>query len=284
MVDPTLPSELVKELLLSLQSAGIEYLPFRGKVPVAVPRPVRTMESFIPRLPDLPKAPAIVAPPPPKVVTPVRPTPPILTPAKIATAAKAKPIVQPKPVGRLGLLQDEVEQCTRCPSLASTRLKPLFGFGPERPAIMFIGEAPTAEEDRQGNLFVGEVGDLFDRILTACGLTREQIYLTNLLKCRIPGKREAKEDECHNCRPYLEEQIALIAPKVICCLGQPSSRKLLGSTASLTELRQTPQEYKGIPVFCTHHPMALLAVPDLKRPVWEDLKRVLEAISKLERR
>jgi uracil-DNA glycosylase family 4 len=177
----------------------------------------------------------------------------------------------------LTVLAQEVAQCQRCPQLASTRTQTVFSAGPPGVEVCFIGEAPGGEEDAQGVPFVGPAGQLFNRILAACGLKREEVYICNALKCRPPGNRSPQAQELANCRGFLERQLELVRPKFICCLGGSAAQALLNTNQSLGRLRRQFHDYKGIPVLCTYHPAYLLPHrnPEKKRDVWEDMKLLL---------
>ncbi len=137
----------------------------------------------------------------------------------------------------LKVLAERVSTCARCPELVSTRTQTVFGVGPVDPELCLIGEAPGADEDRLGEPFVGAAGQLLNRILTACGFKREEVYICNTLKCRPPGNRTPKPEEAANCREYLDRQLDLVRPKFVCCLGGTAAQHLLGTTASLGKLR-----------------------------------------------
>jgi DNA polymerase len=141
--------------------------------------------------------------------------------------------------------------------------------------LCFVGEAPGADEDRQGEPFVGAAGQLLNRIIAACGLKREEVYICNILRCRPPGNRLPQADEAANCRPWLERTLALVRPKFLCALGACAAQHLLGTTLSIGRLRGQFQDFHGIPVMCTFHPAYLLRNPVKKREVWEDMKRLL---------
>jgi DNA polymerase len=175
----------------------------------------------------------------------------------------------------LKLCADKVAQCTRCSELASTRTQTVFGVGRFDPEICFIGEAPGADEDRQGEPFVGAAGQLLNRIITACGMKREDVYICNILRCRPPGNRLPLAPEAANCREYLERTLELIRPKYICCLGACAAQNLLGTTQSIGKMRGRFLDYQGIPVIATYHPAYLLRNPAAKKDVWEDMKKLL---------
>jgi DNA polymerase len=177
-------------------------------------------------------------------------------------------------------LQLEVEACEKCTSLSATRIKPIFGQGSSKPVILFLGDSPIAEEDRKSQLFVDEAGELFQKMMVACGLTPEEIYITTALKCRLPGSREAKPQERENCRGYLEAQIMELQPQAICCFGESASRGLLNSLEEWNSLRAGKHQYIGFPVYCTYHPRTLLKNANLKRDTWDDLRRMLKELGR----
>jgi DNA polymerase len=177
----------------------------------------------------------------------------------------------------LELLASEVRKCTKCKELAATRTQTVFGVGPLDPDVCFIGEAPGADEDRQGEPFVGAAGQLLNRIIAACGMKREEVYICNILRCRPPGNRTPRADEAANCRPFLEQTLALVRPKFIVCLGASAANYLLDTKVSIGRMRGRFYDYRGIPVICTYHPAYLLrsTSPEAKRQVWEDMKMLL---------
>jgi DNA polymerase len=184
------------------------------------------------------------------------------------------------PEGRrqaLTLLGEEVARCQKCAELAATRTQTVLGVGPIDVELCLIGEAPGADEDRLGEPFVGQAGQMLNRILDACGLKREEVYICNILKCRPPGNRTPKAEECNNCREFLERQLRLVRPKFIVALGAVAAQNLLNDKSSITRLRGRFHEYNGIPVLCTYHPAALLPnrSPEKKREVWADMKMLL---------
>ncbi len=177
----------------------------------------------------------------------------------------------------LNVLSETVSKCTRCAELASTRTQTVFGVGPFNPDLCFIGEAPGADEDAQGEPFVGAAGQLLNRIIAACGMKREEVYICNIIKCRPPGNRTPLPNEAANCREYLEKQLDLVRPRFICCLGSTAIQHLLQTTKSIGMMRKKFHDYRGIPVICTYHPAYLLPHrnPNAKKDVWEDMKMLL---------
>jgi DNA polymerase len=170
----------------------------------------------------------------------------------------------------------EVTACTRCRELASTRTHTVFGVGHPNARLCFLGEAPGADEDRRGEPFVGRAGQLLDRIIEACTLRREDVYILNILKCRPPGNRNPAPDEAANCRGFLDRQLALIRPEFLCCLGAVAARNLLATEESIGKLRGRVFDYHGISVVCTYHPAYLLRNPSAKRDTWEDMQMLMK--------
>lgn len=168
-------------------------------------------------------------------------------------------------------LRQEVAACTRC-ELHLTRTQGVFGSGTPRSRFMVVGEAPGFHEDRQGEAFVGPAGKLLTKILAAIGLSRDQVFITNILKSRPPGNVDPAPHQVSACLFYLERQIELIRPAVILTLGRHAARTLLGLDGSMASLRGRVFEYRGVPLVATYHPAALLRNPGLKRPTWEDVQ------------
>jgi DNA polymerase len=182
----------------------------------------------------------------------------------------------------LAAVAGEVGQCRKC-QLGSIRKHPVPGEGHPRARIMFVGEAPGADEDAQGRPFVGRAGQLLDKIIAACGLQREEVFIGNILKCRPPENREPRPDEIINCLPYLQRQIEAINPDVIVALGGHAAKTLLNTVKPISQLRGQFQEYYGgigrppVKLMATFHPAYLLRnyTEQNRRYVWEDMKRVL---------
>jgi DNA polymerase len=189
--------------------------------------------------------------------------------------------VEPKRKKALDDLAATVAKCTRCKELARTRTQTVFNDGPPNAELMFIGEAPGEDEDRQGVPFVGRAGQLLTKIITGgMRMRREDVYICNILKCRPPGNRNPQADEAANCREFLDAQIDLVAPKVICLLGGIATRFLLDDNTPVGRMRGKWHDYRGIPVRVTYHPAYLLRnyTPDARQKVWDD---VLEVVRKL---
>jgi uracil-DNA glycosylase family 4 len=175
----------------------------------------------------------------------------------------------------LSVLQQEVASCTRCSELASKRTQTVFGVGNPKARLCFMGEAPGADEDRLGEPFVGRAGQLLNKIIEACRLKREDVYILNMIKCRPPGNRNPLPQELANCRPFLERQLELIEPEYICCLGAVASQNLLNTTTPIGKLRGKLHEYRGAKVVCTFHPAYLLRNPAAKKDAWDDMKYLM---------
>jgi len=175
-------------------------------------------------------------------------------------------------------LAEEVASCRRC-RLCEGRNRTVFGTGSPRADLMFIGEGPGAEEDRQGLPFVGRAGDLLNRIIAAIDLRRDDVYIANIVKCRPPGNRDPRPDEVAACRGYLDRQIDVIRPRVLVALGRVAAQTLLGNATPIGRMRGQWFEVRGVPTMVTYHPAALLRNPSLKRPTWEDMQRVRDRLS-----
>ena len=177
------------------------------------------------------------------------------------------------PGGEWEALRAEVAACRKC-GLCETRTQTVFGVGDPRARWLIVGEAPGAEEDRRGEPFVGRAGQLLNSMLRAVDLSRETVFIANVLKCRPPGNRDPKPDEAASCLPYLERQIALIDPQVMLAVGRISAQTLLGTDAPVSRLRGRVHRFgeRGIPLVVTYHPAYLLRAPAEKRKAWDDLK------------
>ena len=223
-------------------------------------------------------APGGAAPPRPAVSLPVA-APPPPAPESTVPASALSPEQRRQ---ELDALARRVAGCTRCAPLAAARRQTVPGAGPLDAEVMFLGEAPGADEDASGQPFVGQSGQLLDRILAAAGLPRQDVFLANLLKCRPPNNRTPLPGELANCREYLDRQIELVRPKILCAMGGTAAQSLLRSAESIGRLRGRFQDYKGIPVLCTYHPAFLLPTrsPEKIRDVWEDVCMLLRRLGR----
>ena len=174
----------------------------------------------------------------------------------------------------------DIEQCEGC-DLCKTRTHVVPGEGNEHAALMFVGEGPGADEDRTGRPFVGRAGQLLDRMIVAMGLTREDVYIANVVKCRPPQNRTPLPEEMHACLPHLRGQFALVRPKIIVCLGATAARALINPEIRITRERGQWTEKKGVFFLPTYHPAALLRDPAKKHEAWEDLQKVMKKLEEL---
>ena len=169
----------------------------------------------------------------------------------------------------------DVSRCRLC-ALCETRRNVVFGEGHPEAKIVFVGEAPGADEDAQGLPFVGRAGQLLTKIINAMGLERNDVYICNILKCRPPGNRNPQPEEIRQCEPYLKRQLRILSPRVICALGTFAAQTLLKKDAPITTLRGRFHDYDGIRLMPTYHPAYLLRNPSAKKPVWEDIQKVMQ--------
>ena len=199
------------------------------------------------------------------------------------SSAVCRPPFPVKPevkAGQLQCLADEVAQCTLCKDLAESRTQTVFGVGNPDSPLVFIGEAPGADEDKQGEPFVGRAGQLLtDIIVKGMKLRREDVYICNILRCRPPDNRTPEPDEAAHCRQFLDRTLDIIKPKFICCLGAVAAKNLLASEKTIGALRGKVWDYNGIKVVCTYHPAYLLRNPAAKKDTWEDVQLLMREIA-----
>lgn len=253
-------SRSVLEHLHAVQAAARTVQPTRSAPPAAAPAPI--------------------------IATPVAP---ITAPASAAVPTIAQEESQPATTAwTLDTLRDAALKCIKCPHLVASRTQVVFGVGNPHAELMFVGEAPGADEDIAGEPFVGKAGQLLTKIIQAMGFTREDVYIANVLKCRpdmpagASGNRKPQPEEMSTCLPWLEKQIELIQPRVMVALGATALEGLLGATAPVSKMRGRWLEFRGIPVMATYHPAYLLRNQSIseKRKVWEDMLKVLERMDK----
>ncbi len=194
--------------------------------------------------------------------------------ARPSMGVGAGPDPQAPYADNLEAFQAQICQCQRCP-LGATRKNFVFGEGATDARVVFVGDAPGEKEDSAGRPFVGPPGQLLDKIISAMDLKRAQVYLLNAVKCRPPLNRDPAQAEIAACAPYLQQQLALIKPRLIVALGEQATRSLLGPEASVANARGRFSDYEGIKVMATYHPAAVLRDDNLKRPVWDDMKLVV---------
>lgn len=208
---------------------------------------------------------------------------PVPAPAAVTVAQRDTPQAircdrPPTSVGRLAVLdvlREEVAACRACAHLAAARTNTVFGTGSPTARLCFLGEAPGADEDASGQPFVGRAGQMLTRIIEACTLTREQVYILNVLKCRPPENRRPEPAEVANCRGFFERQLEAIDPEFICCLGTSAAQSLLRTDETIGKLRGRWFEHGSATVICTYHPSYLLRNPAAKRDVWDDMLRLM---------
>jgi uracil-DNA glycosylase len=204
------------------------------------------------------------------------PAPPAAVPTPAPTVIPLTHTADSSPETLLAALKEEIgPQCKRCKLHTLGRKQVVFGVGNPQAELMFVGEGPGADEDQQGEPFVGKAGQLLTKIIEAIGLRREQVYIANVIKCRPPGNRNPEPDEVEECEPFLFRQIDAIKPKVIVALGKFAAQSLLRTTEPITRLRGRRYNYRGAVLIPTFHPAYLLRNPSSKREVWEDMKTVM---------
>jgi uracil-DNA glycosylase len=180
----------------------------------------------------------------------------------------------------LAVVREQLGECTRC-KLAGGRKHIVFGVGNPHADLVFVGEAPGAEEDERGEPFVGAAGQLLDRMIAAMGFARDDVYICNVIKCRPPYNRNPEPDEVAACEPFLKRQLAALRPRVIVALGKFAAQALCKTDAPISRLRGSFHSYEGIPLMPTFHPAFLLRTPEAKRQVWSDLQAVLATLARL---
>jgi uracil-DNA glycosylase len=276
----------LRQRLESLQRAGVRDLPrrtFRGTSVTAMPlAPADPMPVPAPRVIEEIRRAETPAPPPAPRSAPaaVALRPPVSTGSLFEESGFETPTVpaQERPAV-LAAASAEVARCTRCPHLAATRTQTVFGCGAPTARLMFIGEAPGADEDRLGQPFVGRAGQLLtDMITKGMGLRREDVYIANILKCRPPDNRTPTAEEAANCSGYLEHQIAVIRPEFLCLLGKTAAMGVLGvdPATSMGRLRGRWHRHRGIRTLVTYHPSYLLRTPAAKKDAWDDLQLLMK--------
>jgi DNA polymerase len=217
-----------------------------------------------------------------------RPTEPIeyLTAAPAPSAAISIPELKDTdldmptsdPAATLRLIREDIGDCTRCRLHKQGRKQIVFGVGNPRAELMFIGEAPGADEDEKGEPFVGRAGQLLTNMIKAMGVSREDVYIANIIKCRPPGNRTPERDECETCSPFLMRQIEAIGPKAIVALGAVAAKTLLAINAPMSVLRGRWYDFRGTKLAVTYHPAFLLRDPRQKKETWKDLQMVMKEL------
>jgi uracil-DNA glycosylase len=253
----------VRQQLESLRLGGVEWLPLGPPVSIALTKPEVTVMRPSETASEKTTGANLFGEPAP------------------ATAAGPSLTLEQRRVA-LDVLAQEVAGCMRCSGLASTRTQTVFADGRAGAELCLIGEAPGGDEDKQGLPFVGAAGQLLNRILAACGLQREEVYICNVIKCRPPANRTPRPDEVTNCRDYFLKQLELLQPKYIVALGGTAAAALLGPNQSIGRLRGKFHDFRGIPVMVTYHPSFLLPhrSPEKKKEVWEDMQRLMKRMGR----
>jgi uracil-DNA glycosylase family 4 len=272
--------------LQGLKSRGVRFISVEQQNLSALARapkpsaPVKAMAATPPTVPPPAPKPKVqpAAQPSPLFTAPTTDAPPVPTGPLLTGEAK---------IAAFTALRDRALICVKCPHLAASRKNVVFGVGSIDATLMFVGEAPGADEDEQGEPFVGKAGQLLTKIIQTMGLQRGDVYIANILKCRpdtpgeTAGNRKPRPEEMQTCIPYLHEQIDLIRPQVLVALGGTAVEGLLGKTLGITKLRGQWQTYRNIPLMPTYHPAYLLRNAGLgeKRRLWEDMLAVMEKLT-----
>ena len=276
---------LLLQQLRSYQASGLSTLPIgSGDLRFDLGEPTSGGETdsvIAPTRPDLPSVAQTPQSQTPQGSVSAKPVD-VRPDAKVPGSELALPYPQSLPLAQrqqqLNVLQNMVAECTRCDELASSRSQTVFGVGNPAAKLVFVGEGPGADEDRQGEPFVGAAGQLLNKILGACQLSREQVYILNVVKCRPPRNRNPSDSERSCCWGYAREQLEILQPEFICCLGSVAARSLLSTNQPLGRLRQQFHSYRGSRVIVTYHPAYLLRTPSAKRHVWDDMKLLMKTM------
>ena len=276
---------LLLQQLRSYQASGLSTLPIgSGDLRFDLGEPTSGGETdsvIAPTRPDLPSVAQTPQGQTPQGSVSAKPVD-VRPDAKVPGSELALPYPQSLPLAQrqqqLNVLQNMVAECTRCDELASSRSQTVFGVGNPAAKLVVVGEGPGADEDRQGEPFVGAAGQLLNKILGACQLSREQVYILNVVKCRPPRNRNPSDSERSCCWGYAREQLEILQPEFICCLGSVAARSLLSTNQPLGRLRQQFHSYRGSRVIVTYHPAYLLRTPSAKRHVWDDMKLLMKTM------
>ena len=260
---PARARRIIRQRLESLQRAGVEQL---GRVP----------NTNLVSPPMEPPAPNQPPPEPPEPKPPTLEQPTDRASELPADSTTDLPVLTlPQRQSELSKLCEQVTACELCPELVQNRTQTVFGVGNPEARLCFFGEAPGADEDQQGEPFVGRAGQLLNKIIEACTLTRDDVYILNVLKCRPPGNRNPNPEEAQHCRPFFERQLEIIQPEFICCLGSVAATTLLETNAPIGKLRGRLHSWRDARVLATYHPAYLLRNPAAKRDVWNDMQLLM---------
>jgi uracil-DNA glycosylase family 4 len=202
----------------------------------------------------------------------------VTMPTSSASRVPSQAALSSDPIAALRQIREDIGDCTRCVLHKQGRKQIVFGVGNPRAELMFIGEAPGADEDEKGEPFVGRAGQLLTNMIKAMGLSREEVYIANIIKCRPPGNRTPERDECETCSPFLMRQIETVAPKAVVALGAVAAKTLLAINAPMSELRGRWYDFRGTKLAVTYHPAFLLRDPRQKKETWKDLQMVMKEL------
>ena len=280
MTDSDNPNRALAQALNSWRQAGLDQTPkYSPSMEANLGQAEQGAETPSPAAETIQNA----AAPAPLVTEPVPNTTPhssLLTPnSETAPMTDNNLIELSDPVEALAMLQKRVAQCRLCKVLPETRTQTVFGVGNPRARLLFLGEAPGADEDAQGIPFVGRSGRLLtDMIEKGMKISRDEVYICNVLRCRPPQNRNPLPEEAAFCRPFMEAQIRIVNPEFICCLGAVAAKNLLQTDTSIGKLRGTIHNWQGYKVVCTYHPSYLLRNPPAKKDAWIDLQLLMRAM------
>lgn len=279
--------------LEDLKSRGVKHLPVAPDSLANLARPATAKNPAEPARREPPRAPQIEAPTSSRPVISPAAAPGLITPPAPPTAFNdllvdsSVELTPERKEVEMARIRERALACVKCPHLAGSRRHVVFGVGSVQAELMFVGEAPGMDEDEQGEPFVGKAGQLLTKIIQTMGLSREQVYIANVLKCRpdtpgqSTGNRPPTADEMNTCKPYLLAQVSVIRPRVIVALGATAINGLLGKNPGIMRLRGRWQDFNGVPLMPTFHPAYLLRNQALteKRKVWEDMLAVMERLA-----
>jgi DNA polymerase len=263
-----------------LQASGVAFVPHPDAGAVDQwRRRLRTQRSAAADQPAAQPSPApsrpTAKPTAKPATTTARPAPAAPLLADVEQNYPGEPLTAEQRAAQLQVIEQQVSQCTRCPQLSQCRTQTVFGEGSVLPRVAFFGEGPGADEDRSGRPFVGKAGQLLTKMIEACKMRREEVYIFNTVKCRPPGNRNPEPEEISNCREYFEQQLQILRPEYIVCLGAVASQTLLQSKLSVGRLRGTLHTYFESKVLVTYHPAYLLRNASAKKYAWQDLQLML---------
>ena len=288
MTDSDNPNRALAQALNSWRQAGLDQAPkYSPSMEANFEAAEQGAENPAPAaetVPDVAAQAPLVTEPIPESRVASTPQPSLLTPNSTNAASSLNMtdnnlIESSDPVEALAMLQKRVAQCRLCKVLPETRTQTVFGVGNPRARLLFLGEAPGADEDAQGIPFVGRSGRLLtDMIEKGMKISRDEVYICNVLRCRPPQNRNPLPEEAAFCRPFMEAQIRIVNPEFICCLGAVAAKNLLQTDTSIGKLRGTIHNWQGYKVVCTYHPSYLLRNPPAKKDAWIDLQLLMRAM------